>query len=129
MIRAHFIAKSASKITYLVSRLTLKDDDDCLDLDTTGEIFYNQGGLDYYLRDGLQVVKDDDFVDLTDDDVKRLVRLLENPDVKITAQVYASDDDVDCSEDMLSDCQGYVEISLSKERLYCKEFSFEAEII
>lgn len=116
-MRLKVYGKTQGKATWIPSMLSINlDDDDCTQ-------------INYDIRGDLLIEDGDDYVDMTDDQIEELRYMLINPNNEIIITVYPNEDDIECDDSEITDCEAHLEMWNSKGQLIGVDFKFTPEYV
>ena len=131
-MRLEVYGKTKGKATWIPSMLSINlDDDDCtqINYDISGDVSFDKNAFNAYCKGDLLIEEDDDYVDMTDEQIEELRYMLINPKNDIIITVYPNEDDVECDDDEITDCVARLEMWNSKGQLIGVDFKFTPEYV
>lgn len=131
-MRLEVHGKTQGKVTWIPSMLSINlDDEDCtqINYDISGDLSFEPNAFDAYCKGDLQIEEGDDYVDMTDKQIKNLFKMLKNPKNEIIITVYPNEDNVECDDSEITDCVAHLEMCNSKGQLISVDFKFTPEYV
>ncbi len=131
-MRLEVYGKTKGNATWIPSMLSINlDDEDCtqINYDISGDLSFTPNAFDAYCKGDLQIEEDDDFVDMTDKQIKDLFKMLKNPKNEIIITIYPNEDDIECDDSEITDCVAHLEVWDSKGKQHTCNFKFIAEYV
>lgn len=131
-MRLEVHGKTQGKATWIPSMLSINlDDEDCtqINYDISGDLSFEPNAFDAYCKGDLQIEEGDDYVDMTDKQIKNLFKMLKNPKNEIIITVYPNEDDIECDDSEITDCVAHLEMCNSKGQLIGVDFKFTPEYV
>ena len=133
-MRLQVYGKTQGKATWIPSMLSINlNDDDCtqINYDIAGDLSFTEKRFDTYCKGDLLIEEDDDYVDMDDDQIKQLFKMLKNRHNEIIITVYPNEDEeeIECDDKEITDCVAHLEMWDSKGKCHTISFKFIAEYV
>ena len=133
-MRLEVQGKTEGKATWIPSMLSINlDDDDCtqINYDIAGELSFIEKKFNAYCKGDLLIEEDDDYVEMSDAQIKQLFKMLKNKDNEIIITVYPNEDEeeIDCDASEITNCVAHLEMWDSQNKRHVINFKFIAEYV